>query len=240
MENTLLHYEDVRSNRLSRNSNYFESVNSRDKAYWLGIMYSDGCVCKRANGSYSISLEMIDKEHVEKFRDALNAVNHKVLTVCHKNVDNAKLSYAIHIYDQKMAKDLINLGCVPKKSLCLSSIPNIPQEFIYDFIRGFIDGDWCICYNRRKDTYAFKLVGAYPLLLKCVMKVLEIDRLSLNQCSKTSYQVTSAKRDDIYRILTKIYENSVCATRLDRKYNKYQEFLQWYEQKNNKKGTKGE
>lgn len=222
---------ETRSVRLHRNSNYFENIDSRDKAYWLGIMYSDGCVCKRANGSYSISLEMVDKEHIEKFRDALNAVDHKVLTVRHKHFDNAKLSYVIHIYDKKMAKDLIQLGCIPQKSLYLSSIPNIPQEFIYDFIRGFVDGDGCICYNKYRDSYVFKLTGASQLLLRDIMKVLKIDRLSLNQCTKTSYQVTSGKRDDIYRILTKLYEHSTDTTRLDRKYNKYQEFIQWYNKK---------
>ena len=228
----------VQSNRLHRNSDYFKKIDSRDKAYWLGIMYSDGCVCKRANGSYSISLEMIDKEHIEKFRDALGAVDHKVLTVLHKNINNAKLSYAIHIYDKKLAKDLINLGCVPQKSLHLSSIPNIPQEFVYDFIRGFVDGDGCICYNKLSDSYVFKLTGGSPLFLKDIMKELEIDQLSLNQCTKTSYQVTSAKRDDVYRVLTKLYEHSTETTRLDRKYNKYKEFIQWYEQKNNKKVQK--
>jgi intein-encoded DNA endonuclease-like protein len=167
----------TRSGRLYRNSNYFENIDSRDKAYWLGLMYSDGCVCKRTNDSYSVSLEMIDKEHIEKFRDALNAINHKISTVHHKHFDNAKLSYAIYIYDKKMAKDLIKLGCVPRKSVCLSSIPNVPQEFIYDFIRGFVDGDGCICYNASRDLYVFKLTGASPLFLKDVMKVLEIDRL---------------------------------------------------------------
>lgn len=222
----------AQNNRLHRNSNYFENIDSRDKAYWLGIMFSDGCVCKRANGSYSISLEMIDKEHIEKFRDALDAFNHKILTVSHKKFNNAKLSYAIHIYDKKMAKDLISLGCVPQKSLHLSSIPDIPHDFIYDFIRGFVDGDGCICYNHRQDSYVLKLVGASPLFLAKVMEILEIDRLSLNKCSKTSYQVTSGKRDDIYRILTKLYENSTNETRLDRKYNKYQEFIEWYKRKN--------
>lgn len=245
MENILMTNENVlvladiqtgnrpktRKKRLCRNSDYFESVDSRDKAYWLGIMYSDGCVCKRANGSYSISLEMTDKEHIEKFRDALNAVDHKILTTVHQNFNNAKLSYSIHIYDKKMAQDLMRLGCVPRKSFCLSSIPDIPQVFVYDFIRGFADGDGCICHNKSADSYVFKLTGASPLFLKDIMRVLEIDRLSLNQCTKTSYQVTSGKRDDIYRILTAIYEHSTEATRLDRKYDKYQEFVQWYKQK---------
>lgn len=222
---------EIQNNRLYRNSDYFESIDSRDKAYWLGIMYSDGCVCERSDGTYSISLEMIDKEHIEKFRDALNAVNHKILTVVHKNFSNAKLSYSIHIYDNKMAKDLIKLGCVPRKSFYLSSIPNIEQEFIYDFIRGFVDGDGCICHNKSSDSYVFKLTGASSLFLKDIMRVLEIDKLSLNKYTKTSYQVTSGKRDDIYRILTKLYKYSTETTRLDRKYKKYQEFVQWYEQK---------
>ena len=223
----------IRNKSLQRNSDYFENIDSRDKAYWLGIMYSDGCVCERKNGTCSISLEMIDKEHIEKFRDALNAVDHKISTKKHEGFENAKLSYSIHIYDKKMAKDLINLGCVPRKSLSLSSIPNIPQEFIYDFIRGFVDGDGCICYDKAHDSYVFKLTGAAPLFLKDIMRVLEIDKLSLNKCTKTSYQATSGNRDDIYRILTQIYKYSTEATRLDRKYKKYQEFVQWYEQKNN-------
>lgn len=35
-------------------------------------------------------------------------------------------------------------------------------------------------------------------------------------------------RDDLYRILTSLYQDSTEVTRLSRKYNKYQEFLQWY------------
>lgn len=234
MENILLHNDvKVQKYRLPRNSDYFEDIDSRDKAYWLGVMYSDGCVCQRKTGKYSVSLEMIDMEHVEKFRNALEAVDHKILITDHKNFENTKLSYSIHIYDNKMAKDLITLGCVPRKSFGLSSIPNIPCEFIYDFIRGFADGDGCICYNKVRDLYVFKLTGASPLFLKEIMKVLEMDRLSLNQCTQTSYQVTDGKRDDVYRILTKLYEHSTEATRLDRKYQKYQEFIQWYNQKNN-------
>ena len=231
MENSLL-YDDVvmRKNRLPRNSNYFEAIDSRDKAYWLGIMYSDGCVCKRKEEKYSISLEMIDKEHIEKFKNALNSA-HKICTIRHKGYENAKLSYSIHIYDNKLANDLINLGCVPRKSTCLSSVPDIPQEFIYDFIRGFADGDGCISYKLTKDSYSFMLTGASKSFLKNIMKLLDIDKLSIIQTTKTSYLVSCSSRDDIYRILTKLYEHSTYETRLDRKFNKYQEFIEWYKKK---------
>ena len=220
--------------RLSRDSNYFENIDNRDKAYWLGVMFSDGCVCQRSNGSYSVSLEMVDREHIEKFILAINAVNHKIIEVRHKNFQNAKLSYSVHIYDKKMATDLIKLGCVPRKSLNLSSIPNIPHEFIYDFIRGFVDGDGCICYDKHRDIYVFKLIGSSPLFLQNIMKILDIDRLTLGECAKTSYQVTLAKRDDLYKILNNLYERSTDTTRLNRKYNKYQEFIKWYANKTDK------
>lgn len=224
----------TRRNLLHRNSNYFENIDNREKAYWLGVMYSDGCVCKRKNGSYSISLEMIDKEHIEKFRLAIGAVNHKIFEVSHKNFQNAKLTYSVHIYDKKMATDLIKLGCVPRKSYNLSSVPSMPEEFVYDFIRGFVDGDGCIYYDQHRDLYVFKLIGSSPLFLENIMKILEIERLTLGRCAQTSYQVALAKRDDIYRILNKLYEHSVEATRLDRKYNKYQEFIRWYASKTDK------
>ena len=232
MEDSLL-YDGVamRKNRIPRNSNYFETIDSRDKAYWLGIMYSDGCVCERKEGKYSISLEMIDKEHIEKFKNALSS-SHKICTIRHKGYENAKLSYSIHIYDSKIANDLINLGCVPRKSTCLSSIPDIPREFIYDFIRGCVDGDGCIYYKKADDYYSFSLAGASPLFLKNIMKTLEIEKLSLNKLTETSYQIISGNRDDIHRILTKLYEHSTYETRLDRKFDKYQEFIEWYKKKN--------
>ena len=124
---------------------------------------------------------------------------------------------------------------IPMKKASDDYYKKTGKEFVYDFIRGFTDGDGCICYNNAHDSYVFKLTGASPLFLKDVMKVLEIDRLSLNQCTKTSYQVTSGKKDDVYRILVKLYEHSTEVTRLDRKYNKYKEFIQWYKQKKKKR-----
>lgn len=43
----------------------------------------------------------------------------------------------------KCKQDLINLGCVPKKSLILTfpSEEQIPKKLIKHFIRGYFDGD---------------------------------------------------------------------------------------------------
>ena len=42
-----------------------------------------------------------------------------------------------------MAQSLINLGCVPRKSLIIT-LPDIPKNLMHHFIRGYFDGDGCI------------------------------------------------------------------------------------------------
>lgn len=54
-----------------------------------------------------------------------------------------------------MANDLINLGCIPRKTLVLK-FPNestVPKQLIKHFIRGYMDGDGCIStyYKKRKE-----------------------------------------------------------------------------------------
>ena len=133
-------------------------------------------------------------------------------------------------------------GIVKNKTFTISGFELEEEEepYLPYLIRGIIDGDGCIYYKKTDDYYSFSLAGASPLFLKNIMKILEIDKLSLNKLTETSYQIISGKRDDIYRILTRLYEHSTETTRLSRKYNKYLEFIEWYKKKtNNKKGGKG-
>jgi len=61
---------------------------------------------------------------------------------------------------------LIKLGCVPKKSLILTfpTEEQVPQEFIYDFIRGYIDGDGYIQYDYIKHRYRIIIAGTKAFL----------------------------------------------------------------------------
>lgn len=43
-----------------------------------------------------------------------------------------------------MCEDLINLGCVPNKSLILKfpTFDIVPEKYMSHFIRGYFDGGW--------------------------------------------------------------------------------------------------
>jgi hypothetical protein len=146
------------------NEDYFEKIDSNEKAYWLGLLYADGYVRKRkqCNGKHKqggvigISLKNGDEYLIEKFIKDLNS-NYKLK----KSIKDSFLSYKLEINSSKMADDLINLGCVPSKSLILLP-PKLENEFISHFIRGYFDGDGSI--GKYDGRLKFTLLGTKEVL----------------------------------------------------------------------------
>ena len=60
-------------NRVSRkynfDENFFDKIDTEEKAYWLGFIYADGAIFKR---TLSIRLSTKDIHHLEKFKKILN------------------------------------------------------------------------------------------------------------------------------------------------------------------------
>lgn len=154
---------DIKINRLglkkspyTYNHDFFEHIDTEEKAYWLGFFFADGCVSvnsKSNSGECSIKLYKGDYRHLQKFNKSLNG-NIPVTfneRVCSFN-DKLQESCSIRCYSIKMANDLISHGCIPNKTYYIK-MPKISKLLINHFIRGFFDGDGCICLNSniRKD-----------------------------------------------------------------------------------------
>jgi hypothetical protein len=153
-----------RIRRHNCNENYFEKIDSCEKAYWLGLLFADGYVRKRKqfNGKHKqggvvgISLKNGDEYLLEKL-----IIDFESTYRLTKQIKNNFLSYKLEVNSSKMTDDLINLGCVPNKSLKLLP-PNLTDEFISHFIRGYFDGDGSI--GRYNGNLKFSLLGTNELL----------------------------------------------------------------------------
>ena len=57
------------------NENFFERIDTEQKAYWLGFIVADGCVLqlKKSTSSLQITLNIKDKKHLEKFKKDIKA-----------------------------------------------------------------------------------------------------------------------------------------------------------------------
>lgn len=209
-----------------RNEFFFNQINSIEKAYWLGFLYADGCVHTNNN---EISLNLTDLDHVEKFKQAIGAVNHKITetTKVYGNMKNPKPLYQFSIKDKQLHSDLIKWGCIPQKSLLLEKIPNIPRDYISHFIRGFFDGDGSLHYLKGSNNYRISFTNGSSSFLNDIQKELQTN-VSLGQAkNKNTYQLQISGRKQIIRILNYLYKDSNEKIRLDRKYKAYLECLTW-------------
>lgn len=199
-----------------RNSDYFEEIDSSEKAYWLGMMLSDGNVGK----DNSINLSLKDREHIEKFKKAIGAINHKITVVEDNRWEKSCFSYCFSMKDKKMAYDLAQYGCVPNKTYINFNFPQIDNAYIYDFIRGYFDGDGSIYYS--KDGRCKLDWAGQKNFLQDLKIVLQKENISLcqNIKSKLTYSLRICGQKDILRILHLMYDGSTEDIRLNRKYEK--------------------
>lgn len=206
-----------------RNEFYFSKIDTEEKAYWLGFLYADGCV---HSNSYEISMNITDKEHVEKFQKAIGAINHKITIINDKRWENAKTLYQFSIKDKQLHEDLIKWGCIPQKSLKIDKIPNIPRDFVSHFIRGYFDGDGSLHYLKGTNNYRISFVGTQSFLMD-IQKELQTNVSLYFGSSGKAYNLQISGRKQVERILNYIYQDSTEQTRLDRKYQTYLNCLEW-------------
>lgn len=165
--NIFLDYKNLifNSKKYNLDENYFEVINTPNKAYWLGFLYADGCVLVREKNnkkSYilEISLNEDDITHLEKFKMCLKSNS----PIKYKTIKEKYKSCRLAICNKKICEDLIKLGCTPRKSLTLTfpSEEQVPKELIPHFIRGYLDGDGCVFNNGKEKRIGF--VGTKNIL----------------------------------------------------------------------------
>lgn len=115
--------------------------------YLLGAYITDGCIAtdKHSNRKRAL-LYSKDRDWLELIRDLI--CPEKPVSTEKKNLHANRLT----IDSIPLGNWFISKGCVPAKSLILKW-PEVPDQYLPDFIRGCIDGDGCLSFNRyiRKD-----------------------------------------------------------------------------------------
>ena len=137
------------------NENYFEIIDTEDKAYFLGLIAADGCVLSKYN-IVDISLHHKDGYLLEKLSEFLCYGKNIVKIYKHKNGDYQSRLTICH---KKIKQDLINLEIIPKKSLILKLTKKIPDDLFHHFVRGYFDGDGWICFGKQKTGNFYKNIG---------------------------------------------------------------------------------
>jgi hypothetical protein len=154
------------------NDRFFSSFCDEARAYWAGFITADGCVMARKDCKNSkllkISLAVVDRGHLEKFKVCLRAENpiHFEMPsgTIGKHAIRSDGRVKITISSNKLCDDLINNGIGPRKT-SREKIPDaIPKEHVRHFIRGYLDGDGWWSLGHLPGWEAAGFCGGYNIL----------------------------------------------------------------------------
>lgn len=219
------------------NEDYFEVIDSEEKAYWLGFMFADGFITnksKHSNYKVGLTLSSVDKSHIEKFNRCINSTYPINTYEIKQNTGafNTKPYSRLIISSEKMALDLIDKGCVLNKTnvLIFPSSDKLPKNLIPHFIRGYNDGDGSItCSKNKKNSIDYKIkITSTKEFLEVIKKYYDVPHLKLEKRHKNNsnnYTLTLGGNIKVEKILNNLYSNATIY--LERKYDKYIEFKKY-------------
>lgn len=175
----------------------FQVIDTQDKAYILGLIYSDGYIEKVESKHYA--------HHITLHRDDLYLLEliqqkfpfYKI--VKHSNDKNA---YRLLCSNKELCLDLMTNGVYPRKSYENKEnlhIPSIPENLISHFIRGYFDGDGSV-FKQKLGNTKIEIGGTSFSLITEIIHLLYNNRITVNLRCK--YIGEGLRKQDFYVLYT--------------------------------------
>lgn len=197
------------------NENYFNRIDTPNKAYILGFLYADGYNNEK-NGSLQISLQNRDIVILEKIkRETESTCNIKNYdTYCHLTINSRKLS-----------NDLNKWGCHQAKSFTLRFPDFLSDDLMSHFIRGYFDGDGCVQTFKTSRTTIISYIGNVEFLnslnayLSGTLNIKNGGIRTYEKCQHKIGELRFGKREIVKSIKDFMYHESTF--HLERKLDKF-------------------
>lgn len=210
--------------------NYFQTIDTDEKAYWLGFIYADGCVIfnpEKRNYELSIQLNKNDDYILSKLSRNIGG-NHKLKYIhSYKEFNGYKYetdSCVLRVYAKQIVEDLIDIGIVPDKT----NKKDFPKcnEYFTAFLRGFLDGDGCIYIQKNKNLIMVNFTNANYEFFNYINNQLKNQMGIVGNIYKEKdkkYRLVVYRKNDVKILLDNIYTD-LSYSYLDRKYQIYKSY----------------
>lgn len=223
-------YTKAKLNNPNMKEHFFQEIDEEAKAYFLGLLISDGNVFKDNTGrqaSISITLDLKDEYMLEKFKEVLQANT----SVGHDGRGCGQIAVRSNI----MAEDLAKYGVVPQKSYN-TYLPLLSKEMMPHLIRGIFDGDGSIMSKpnpsndgHNRFLYSISFCGTHQLMEDISNYILEnlgIKTAVYDYKDRNLSELKIQNIDNIAKFGYWIYRNSTIF--LNRKKDIFNDFLKHY------------
>lgn len=139
------------------NVNFFKNIDTETKAYFLGLIAADGTIVESVSKSkkntkkyFALSFKKSDEDILHYFKKCINSYSDVKYSYKlpflgkNNNIYTPELQSYFRVYRKDFINNLLNKGIVPNKTKIGIVLPDLPDDLIPHFIRGYFDGDGCI------------------------------------------------------------------------------------------------
>ena len=203
-------YSKVRLFSPNLDEHYFQLIDTEEKAYFLGLIITDGCIYSKNSRQNLVSLTLQDKDKyiIEKFKELIQS--NKTVT------SDSRGSSGINILSDIMVEDLKQYGVSDNKSLCTIFPNNIPNHLYKHLIRGILDGDGSVSFyarpNRRCHVKAIRFCqGNKQFLLDMVdylHKEVGISPVNTYTEKESLWSIAYRNTGSLYKLYHYLYDDA--------------------------------
>ncbi len=200
-----------------------------EMSYVLGFFMADGSITINPRGSQYISIQICDEDILEKMKEIMRS-EHKISL--RKRTGNESDIYRLQIGSKEMCDDLRKLGMEERKTHTMG-LPNVPQKYFGDFVRGYFDGDgnvWTGLVHKKRKTQTLVIHTAFT---SCSLNFLsslhnEIQKRGILgggiSCKKNAFCLKYSINDSLklYKLMYNKLGNNLF---LSRKRSRFEKFI---------------
>ncbi len=178
---------------------YFESIDTKEKAYFLGLLLADGSIGE--HGKITITLQEPDRHILEAFALALGMSTQEVGTNSPRGTTKAQARLSFN--SREMKDDLATYGVVSNK-VHDTYLPELPPELMPHLVRGIFDGDGHV------SKYIAYICGTKKLCedIQCYLSKHDVDTYLYEQVATGVWYVKGTAREGQTAMLKHLYEIS--------------------------------
>lgn len=204
----------------SLNIDYFKFIDSEDKAYFFGLLMSDG-YHHTERGEVCLTLSEIDVGILQQFNNHLNS-DRPLLYLPERK------AYRLIISNKIMSKHLAALGLNQAKSFNKLFPSTLALNLEPHFMRGYFDGNGSVSISSKikANIYwaltscdSFLYTYEHKLLTQCGLNKTKWDRHEQTNI----YSLRYSGRENLYKIYNYLYKDA--SIWLERKHTKFLECL---------------
>lgn len=215
--------------KYSINENIFTSIDSHEKAQFLGLIYADGSLSKK-NKNISLRLREDDIDYLNQWNTEFLKTERPISFVQRESMISPiskkeyKTLFRMAILDiscKKIYDDAITLGLKPNKSKENLGMPEIKEQFKLSFILGLFEGDGCVTFGQKSRCFQIACQEKMAFDVQKYLKSIGIFSIVYKRSSIYILQV--ARWEDLQKLYSLLYKDATIF--LKRKKEKFEQLL---------------